>query len=233
MNEYKRFSYYYDDVYETLDYTLWLNFIKPYLTPTSKILDLACGSGTFAILLKLNFYDVEGLDLSSSIIEIAKEKAKMNHLVIPFHVGDMTNFKLETSFDLITCFFDSVNFLETKEKIEKLLTQVYNHLNPNGIFIFDLFSKTLLKEYKKQIFKKKYPTHSILWKTRKLDKNSLKHTIVIKEGTLKLEETYYEYYHDINQINFSGFQVEKICGDFKDNLKNKDERILVVLKKVA
>ncbi|MDE6585024.1 MAG: class I SAM-dependent methyltransferase, partial [Anaeroplasmataceae bacterium] len=195
MNAYQRFAYYYDDVYEELDYTLWLDFIQPYLNPSSSILDLACGSGTLAILLKLKNYSVEGLDLSESIIEIAKEKAKMNHLHIPFHVGDMTNFNLEKTYDMITCFFDSVNFLKNKEEVQNLLSSVYKHLNPDGLFIFDLFSKTLLEEYKKSIFKKKYPTHSLKWKTKKLDSTTLKHTIFIQEGNLKLEENYFEYYY--------------------------------------
>lgn len=233
MNEYKRFAYYYDDVYEKLDYTLWLEFIEPYLTSSSKVLDLACGSGTLAILLKLKNYDVEGLDLSESIIEIAKEKAKMNHLQIPFYVGNMTNFHLNKTFDLITCFFDSINFLKTTEDIQKLFSSVYNHLNPNGIFIFDMFSKTLFDEYKKNTFKKKFSTYSILWKTIQTDSSTLKHSIIILEGDLKLEETYYEYYHDLNQLNFSGFNEIKICGDFNEDLEMEDERIFVVLKKAA
>ncbi|MDE6240818.1 MAG: class I SAM-dependent methyltransferase [Anaeroplasmataceae bacterium] len=232
MNEYKRFAYYYDDVYEELDYTLWLEFIEPYLKSSSSILDLACGSGTLAILLKLKNYSVEGLDLSESIIEIAKEKAKMNHLEIPFFVGDMTNFKLDKTYDVITCFFDSVNFLKTKEDIQNLFSSVQKHLNPNGIFIFDIFSKTLLEEYRHHTFKKKYPTHSIQWTTSKQDR-TLKHSIRIQEGDLKLEETYYEYYHDIKILCFDGFDVLKISGDFNEDLEDEDERILVVLKKIA
>ncbi|MCM1131451.1 MAG: class I SAM-dependent methyltransferase [Roseburia sp.] len=232
MNEYKRFAYYYDDVYEELDYTLWLDFIKPYLNPSSSILDLACGSGTLAILLKLNHYSVEGLDLSESIIEIAKEKAKMNHLQIPFYVDDMATFNLDKAYDVITCFFDSVNFLKTKEDIQNLFSCVHKHLNPNGLFIFDIFSKTLLEEYKKHTYKKKYPTHSIKWKTHKIDSTILKHSILIKESNLKLEENYYEYYYDIKDFAFDGFEVLKISGDFKENLEDEDERILIVLKKV-
>ncbi|MDE7384550.1 MAG: class I SAM-dependent methyltransferase [Anaeroplasmataceae bacterium] len=233
MNEYKRFAYYYDDVYEELDYTLWLDFIKPYLNPTSFILDLACGSGTLAILLKLNHYSVEGLDLSESIIEIAKEKAKMNHLHIPFYVGDMTNFTLDRTYDVITCFFDSVNFLKTKDDIQNLLSSVNKHLNPNGIFIFDIFSKALLEEYKHHRFKRKYPTHSIKWTTKKIDSSTLMHSILIKEGKLKLEEIYFEYYHPLESLTFPGFEVVKMCGDFKESLQVQDERILIVLKKVA
>ena len=53
MNAYKTFAYYYDEVYQDLDYKLWLDFIEPYLSVSSSILDVACGTGTLAILLKL------------------------------------------------------------------------------------------------------------------------------------------------------------------------------------
>ena len=116
MNAYKTFAYYYDEVYQDLDYKLWLDFIEPYLSVSSSILDVACGTGTLAILLKLKGYDVEGLDLSDSIIEIAKEKSKINHLSIPFYVADMTNFKLEKTYDMVTCFFDSFNINDIKKQ---------------------------------------------------------------------------------------------------------------------
>ena len=33
MNEYKKFSYYFDEAVSSLDYSLWLDFIEPYLKP--------------------------------------------------------------------------------------------------------------------------------------------------------------------------------------------------------
>ena len=116
-NSYKRFAYFYDEVTSELEYDLWLEFIEPYLKKNDKVLDLACGSGTFATMLKLAGYNSYGLDLSEEIIEIANEKRKINHLDIPFYVMDMTTFRLDEKFDMITCFFDSVNFLDNKSKI--------------------------------------------------------------------------------------------------------------------
>ena len=77
MNEYKKFAYYYDEVMSSLEYDLWVEFVEPYLKPNDKILDLACGTGTFLTMLKLKGYDTTGLDLSDTIIEIALEKAKL------------------------------------------------------------------------------------------------------------------------------------------------------------
>lgn len=233
MNAYQRFAYYYDDLFSSLDYTEWLNFIEPYLEENSSILDLACGSGTLAILLNLKGYKVEGLDLSSSIIEIAREKAKMNHLSIPFHIRDMTQFTLNQKFDVITCFFDSVNFLKTKEQINALQSCVERHLNENGLFIFDIFSKTLLDEYQHNKVKIKEKTHKIKWKTKKIDSTTLRHSILIQEGKLKQKEIYFEYYHPLEEFSFEGFETICISGDFKKDLTPESQRILVVLKKTT
>lgn len=230
MNEYKKISYYYDELISEMDYTLWFNFIKPYLKKDSSILDLACGSGTFAILLKLSGYDVEGLDLSSSILEIALEKAKINHLTIPFYHMDMIHFNLEKKYDVITCFFDSVNFIKDVNNINQMISNVYSHLKPNGYFIFDIFSKKLFKEYKRNKVEIHQPTYDMLWKTKKVSKNTLEHHIEIMENDQRFTEKYYEYFHKLKSLNFSQFKLINISGDFKELLKANDERILVVLQ---
>ncbi len=230
MNEYKKFAYYYDEVMSGMNYTKWFNFIQPYLNPDSSILDLACGSGTFAIMLKLKGFHVEGLDLSHSILEIASEKAKINHLDIPFYEMDMIHFQLPKKYDVITCFFDSINFIEKKDDIDALIANVYQHLKPKGYFIFDIFSKKMLHEYQHHHFEENNFTYHIDWKTERVNKTKLKHHIKIQEGDLSIEESYYEYYHKIKSLNWNQFKLLKICGDFNNDLKKCDERILVVLQ---
>lgn len=232
MNAYDKFSYYYDDVMASLRYEWWLDFIKPYVKPSDRILDLACGSGTFAILLSLSGYQAEGLDLSPSIIDLARQKAKINHLTIPFYVQDMTTFSIDQTFDCITCFFDSVNFLKESTDLDRLFETVYRHLKPNGYFIFDVFSKTMMNRYKHYRRKEDYQSFKLDWKTSKIDERTLKHTLAIKENDQIYRETYYEYYHEIKNLNPKGFKLIKISGDFNDHYQKNDERILMVLQRL-
>ena len=232
MNEYKKFSYYFDEVVSSLDYDLWLEFIEPYLKDGDTILDLACGSGTLLTMLKLKGYDCEGLDLSSDIIDIANEKAKINHLRIPYYVEDMTDFNLNKQYDMITCFFDSVNFLKTKEDIDNMFTCVKKHLKKGGLFIFDIFSETMFKEYDNNLIEEDYHTFKIKWLTKKVNSTTLKHDITITEGDVVFNESYYEYYHKLKSLNLEGFKLVKLCGDFNDDLMAEDERILVVLQAI-
>ena len=232
MNEYKKFSYYFDEVVSSLDYYLWLEFIEPYLKNGDTILDLACGSGTLLTMLKLNGYECEGLDLSSDIIDIANEKSKINHLRIPYYVEDMTDFNLNKQYDMITCFFDSVNFLKTKEDIDNMFTCVKKHLKKDGLFIFDIFSETMFKEYDNNLIEEDYHTFKIKWLTKKINSTTLKHDITITEGDVVFNESYYEYYHKLKSLNLDGFKLVKLCGDFNDDLMAEDERILVVLQAI-
>ena len=230
-NAYKKFAYYYDEVIQETNYDLWVEFVEPYLKKSDKILDLACGTGTFATMLKLNGYDVSGLDLSDEIIEIANEKRKINRLDINFYVDDMTTFKVEDKKDVITCFFDSINFLNNEKDIKKMFDSVYNALNKGGYFIFDIFSKEMFKEYSTHKLNKNYETFIINWQTKDINSYTLKHDIEIIEDDERIKESYYEYYYPIKLFMDNRFELIKLSGDFNDDLQDEDERILIVLKK--
>lgn len=232
MNAYKKFGYYYDEVMSQLNYDLWLEFILEYLKPNDTVLDLACGTATLCTMLKLKGFNPEGLDLSETILEIAKEKMKVNHLNFPLYKADMTNFKLNKKFNMITCFFDSVNFLKDIKDVHKMFDCAYEHLEDNGYFIIDIFSKQLLKEYENNNILEDFITFKLDWKTKKTSPTSLKHTIKITEGDDEFIENYYEYYYDIRQLNHKKFKLIKISGDFNDDLEDEDERILLVYKKL-
>ena len=228
-NEYKSFSYYYDEIMELIEYDGWVNLTKKYLNPTSKILDLACGSGTLAISLANDGYQVSGLDLSKEIIAVAKEKMITNHVEIDFSVKDMTNFSYNEKFDVITCYFDSVNFL-THDEVKLMMNSVYNNLNDGGYFIFDLFTLSKMKAFNNLTIKDNLAFAKYKWKMS-VKNNTIYHKIKITDGTSKIVEKYHEYYHDVNEIIDSRFNVVSITTDFKDTFSEDDERILVVLQK--
>lgn len=231
-NSYKRFAYFYDEVTSSLNYYLWFEFVEPYLKKGDSVLDLACGTGTFLSILYMNGYKCEGLDLSEEIIEIANEKKKINRFDIDFHVNDMTNFRMNKKYDMITCFFDSINFLKTKNDINKMLDCVQAHLKEGGYFICDIFSKEMMKEYSNNEIHEDYETFKIDWTTIKATPTSLKHTINISEFDDCFKEIYYEYYYDIRDISHKKLKLIKISGDFNDDLQEDDERILLVFQKL-
>lgn len=231
MNEYKGFSYYFDQIMEFIDYKEWLDFTEKYVSTDKKILDLACGSGTLAVYLAIDGYDVDGLDLSSDMISLANDKFKANHILNNLYVMDMTNFNLPHKYDAITCYFDSINHLPSLDMVKNMMDAVYNNLNDNGLFIFDVFSESKYLEMDEVDIEEEFDDFYYRWKMNVSKPNILTHDILIK-GETEIHEIYNEYYYDIfSFIDQDKFEIIKIVGDFNDDLCEDDERILVVLKK--
>ena len=231
MNEYKGFSYYFDQIMEYIDYHDWLSFTKQYVSQDKHILDLACGSGTLAVLLSVEGFKVDGLDLSAEMIGLANDKFKAYHILNSLYTYDMSSFSLPRKYDAVTCYFDSVNHLPTIEHVKQMMNCVYETLNENGLFLFDVFSKSKYDEMDNTDISEDFDDFSYNWKIKLKKPNILTHDITIKADSF-IHEIYNEYYYDLNDfIDKSKFEIIKICGDFNDDIKPGDERILVVLKK--
>ena len=102
------------------------------------LLDVACGEGTFANAMAEKGYHVTGIDQSQEMLRIARENAHRVNLDVEFHEMDMRELKLSKSFDLVTCWFDSLNYLLTTEDLYLTFNRVQHHLNKGGFFIFDI-----------------------------------------------------------------------------------------------
>ena len=78
---YQTFAHVYDEVMDHEQYQLWVKFTKDaFNTYTNrniqKVMELACGTGEVSTLLTETGYQVTGVDLSSEMLDIAKEKYK-------------------------------------------------------------------------------------------------------------------------------------------------------------
>jgi len=228
--KYKYFGYYYDILMDTLDYTPWASYTTNFITRDMELLDLGCGTGTLILNLKINGYNVSGLDNSETILEIAREKTKINHKLIDYYLDDMVNFKIDKKFDIMTCYFDTINHLENLDQVHEMMHNVANHLKKDGLFIFDVFSKFMYDEYKEDIKKDNYGDFRYFWKTEGRNLKLYHDLTFITDDDIvneKYEETYFNYLDMIT----SEFEIIDVKGDFFDELTDKSERILITLKK--
>ncbi len=134
---YRKFARYYDRLYEKIDLHKEVDFIKwavkDHKTSTgNKLLDMACGTGRHAQLLKDSF-EVLGVDVNPEMLKIAREKLPD----INFIQGNMKELDLEEKFDVVICMFSAMNYNTTLEEFKRTLKNFYTHLNEGGVLIFD------------------------------------------------------------------------------------------------
>ena len=103
-----------------------------------KILDVACGIGTFAIGMAKQGYQVTGIDLSENMLEIAKQNMVLQNTSVNFIKMDMRELNFNSEFDLVTCFYDSLNYILKIHDLKKVFNGMYNALRDNGLLIFDM-----------------------------------------------------------------------------------------------
>ncbi|MDY6847422.1 MAG: class I SAM-dependent methyltransferase [Chloroflexota bacterium] len=107
------------------------------VTP-SHLLDMACGEGSLAVGMAKLGYQVTGIDQSQRMIALAKERANKENLDVSFFVEDMRSLSYQEEFSLVTCFFDSLNYLLTIRDLQEAFKGAYRALRPGGFFIFDM-----------------------------------------------------------------------------------------------
>lgn len=116
----------------------WITEIAPPQShPT--LLDLGCGPGIYAELFDDVGYQVTGIDLSERSINYAGKSAQTRNKSISYKSGDYLSMDYAGKFDLITLIYCDFGVLATEDRAT-LLERVYAALNPNGIFIFDVFT---------------------------------------------------------------------------------------------
>jgi len=103
----------------------------------SRVLDIGCGTGEFALQLKKLNKNIEvfGVDISENMINLAKAKANNNNLGIDFRVGDAERIPYEDNrFDIITCAHSFHHYPHKR----KALQEMHRVLGHNGkIMIID------------------------------------------------------------------------------------------------
>ncbi len=137
---YNYLALHYDELTENVDYKVRSDYISDFfneygIRQGSTILDLACGTGSMSLHMKNKGYNVIGIDLSDEMLSAADFKAKGE---ISFIKSEMQNFSLAETVDACMCNLDSINHLNDIYEVKETFKCVYNSLNNNGIFIFDI-----------------------------------------------------------------------------------------------
>jgi len=100
--------------------------------------DLACGTGTTALMLASKGITMYGVDLSPTMRRLAREKSRRLGLLLRVRGGDMRDFRLPEPVDLVLCEFDALNHVARKGDLALVGRAVSCALRPGGYFYFDV-----------------------------------------------------------------------------------------------
>lgn len=130
---------YYDELMNTEKYEGWISLleriIEKYDIERGWALDLACGTGKMSNLVNKAGFNVVGIDNSKEMLEVAREK----YPSLDFIKADMRSFDLKNkNIKLAFSFYDSLNYLLTKEDLLKTFKNVRNNIVPSSFFVFDI-----------------------------------------------------------------------------------------------
>lgn len=130
---------FYDKLYDWKDYAGETSHLHELIqlhkgTEGVALLDVACGTGAHLEYLRLH-YQVEGLDLDGEMLAIARQRFPD----MTFHHGDMRDFDLGKTYDVITCLFSSIAYTATPDNLQQAFHTFYKHLKPGGVALVEGF----------------------------------------------------------------------------------------------
>lgn len=132
---FSRSAAFYDAIYGFKDYQgearLVLEWAARYGTTRGRLLDMACGTGRHAEFLAHN-YAVTGVDLDEGLLAQARGRLPEASFV----AGDMCTVDLGEQFEVITCLFSAIGYLND-EQLPQACANFYRHLKPGGVALIE------------------------------------------------------------------------------------------------
>lgn len=156
---YSEFASLYDWVMDGVKYEMWADYVcrisKRFGVTGTKLLDIACGTGNTSFTMARRGYIVTGLDISPQMLAVAQQKRSSLDIAsqVRFVCEDMRQFSLDETYDVITCLYDSINYLTDPGDLVKTFKCVRAHMKPTSLFILDVNT-----EHQLALTKRNHPT---------------------------------------------------------------------------
>lgn len=156
MNAYGALALSYDRLTNDVNYCATVDFYriileKEGLQPRTAV-DLACGTGSVAILLAQQGMLVTGVDMSEEMLCIASQKAQDMEKPPVFVCQKLQQLALPRGVDLAVCALDSMDYITDPADCAEAIRRIYRVLNPGGCFIFDVNTPEKLRSMDGQVF---------------------------------------------------------------------------------
>lgn len=246
MTTYETFASVYDAIMDDSLYDLWTDFSLRHLPKDNKkkkLLELACGTGIQSLRFADAGFEVTGLDLSQEMLNIAQKRAQGAKKDISFLQGNMLDLSKAGKYDFVTCYSDSVCYMQDEVEVGDVFKEVYDCLNPDGVFIFDVHSTYQTDEvFPGYSYHENADDFAMVWDSYEDEApHSVVHelTFFLKESDgsfSRHDEVHEERTYDILTYDIlleqAGFKSFKVYADFEDQKPNeKSQRWFFVAQK--
>ena len=243
------FSSVYDILTENVEYERIANKICSLLhnngVDGGLLLDLGCGTGTLSFILENKGYDVIGVDASEDMLMVANEKKYEENSSALFLCQNAEELDLYGTINCAVSSLDTINHIDSLEKVKKAISLVSLFMEMGGIFIFDM--NTPYKHEKilgNNTFVYDMDQVYCVWQNS-FDKEEMETKIDLDffikneddESFERYSESFCEYAYPPEDILFvleqCGFEILGTYDDYSDNQVNEEtQRITVVAKKI-
>jgi SAM-dependent methyltransferase len=103
------------------------------------VVDVACGTGVAAAKFAAAGYRVTGVDRSPPMLAQARQRIAEKELErVTLVEADMRDFSLDEPADLVTCMYDSLNYLLEEADLLAAFRSAAEALHSGGLYIFDM-----------------------------------------------------------------------------------------------
>ena len=99
-----------------------------------RVLEVGCGTGLFTIPLHQKGFEIEGLEISRGMIQMARGKCPS----LKIHQGDMRSFSLPKKFDAVLALSSTLTLVSSWKGMRQSVWKIYDHLRPRGIALLEL-----------------------------------------------------------------------------------------------
>ena len=156
MDAYHELAFSYDRLTNDVDYGATVDFYyeilkREGLSPRTAV-DLACGTGSVALLLARRGLQVTAVDMSWEMLMVAQQKAMDAGVHPQFACQKLQQLHLPRAVDLAVCALDSIDYILNPQDCKKAIARIYKALNPGGCFIFDVNTPEKLRAMDGQVF---------------------------------------------------------------------------------
>ncbi len=227
MEAYSTLSDVYDRLMNDVSYEDWVDYILKLMArcdapDEASVLDAGCGTGNVAVALARFGMRVIGVDVSQDMLNVAEEKARKAGAAVTFICQNLTALNLHQPVDVINASCDVVNYI-APEDLTPFFEAVYQNLNEDGVFLFDISSDYKLQQVLgNNIFYEDQDDLTYIWLNHvEKQKVCMDITLFKKKGDLfeRSDEQHTQYIHSIKLLKsklmlagFDGIQVFECFG---------------------